>query len=472
MKKSSTNDPSTWNVNQRTKVAFSIGEVGDGVAYQTFSFLIFVFYFTVVRLPVLWISAGFIIWSLWNAINDPLIGVLSDRTQSRWGRRFPWMLGATLPLAVMMIVLWIPPLYLSSDVINFAYFLFVLFLFDTFYTAFNLNYNAMWSEMFISMEDRSVVGQIRGIFVIVALIFAFVLPTIIIEDMTDQYGYSYTQSQYVLVGIVAATVIVISYSIVLKWGAKERSEFIHDSQTAPSYKEAIRYTFRNKAFRFFVIAALATWICNGILPTIIPLYATYVLHIAEEDSLLIGLLLLVAFLVGAVSMPFWTKLRQKKGARATGLTAFACWAVSLLIFMWSFDLLSGLVTMALVGLGLGGSIYFYDQCIAEIIDEDEIRLGTRRSGGYYGVISFIIRLSGVINALVIGIVFTGTEWSTYTPNPGIDVIWGLRFLVGVFPAIVLTIGFVALYFYPIHGKFLQEIRQKLTEVHNQKRTDQ
>ena len=73
--------------------------------------------------------------------------------------------------------------------------------------------------------------------------------------------------------------------------------------------------------------------------------------------------------------------------------------------------------MILNGFGLGGSLYFYDQCLAEIIDEDELNHGIRRSGGYYGMINFVIRLSGIINFLMIGIVFTGSEWATYTPKP-------------------------------------------------------
>ncbi len=460
-------EPIEWSISLRNKITFSLGEIGDGVAYQTFSFLIFTFYFTVVRLPVLWISGGFIIWSFWNAVNDPLIGILSDKTHTRWGRRFPWMMGATIPLAIVMVLLFLPPM--SSDTVNFAYFLFILFLFDTVYTAFNLNYNAMWSEMFLSTKDRSEVGQMRGIFVIIALVFAFLLPTILIEDLTNQFGYDYTQSQYILVGILAAIIIVLSYSIVLKWGAKERKEFIKDSATAPSYMEALRYTFKNKAFRFFAIAALATWICNGILPTVIPLFATYALNIAEEDSILIGVLLLVGFLVGAISIPFWTKIRQTRGARTTGMLVFISWAIGLLIFMWSFDLVSGLVTMALVGIGLGGSIYFYDQIIAEIIDDDELRYGTRRAGGYYGAISFVIRLSGVVNFFIIGIVFSGTEWSKFTPNPSVDVIWGLRFLIGIFPALVLILGLISLYFYPIHGEYLEKMRSSVTEVHIKKR---
>jgi Na+/melibiose symporter-like transporter len=155
---------------QKMRVAFSVGEIGDGVAYQTFSFLVFTFYFSVVKLPIQWISMGFIIWSIWNSINDPLIGFLSDKTKNkRYGRRIPWMIGSTIPLGIIMILLFTPPLYSTSNGVKFAYFLFVLFLFDSIYTMFNLNYNSLFSEIFISVKDRSEVGRIRGIFVIVSL---------------------------------------------------------------------------------------------------------------------------------------------------------------------------------------------------------------------------------------------------------------------------------------------------------------
>jgi Na+/melibiose symporter-like transporter len=124
-----------------------------------------------------------------------------------------------------------------------------------------------------------------------------------------------------------------------------------------------------------------------------------------------------------------------------------------------------------VGLGLGGSIYFYDQCIAEVIDDDEIQCGTRRAGGYYGVISFFIRLAGVINFLIIGLVFAGAEWAEYTPNPGVNVQLGLQFLMGIYPAIVLMIGVIGLYFYPIKGQKLLDNQKRLKELHDKKMKD-
>ena len=298
---------------------------------------------------------------------------------------------------------------------------------------------------------------------------AFVLPTIVIEDLTNTDSLPYTQGQFILNGIIAAVIIVVTYFINLKWGMINTREFSKDAETAPKMKENIKYVLKNKSFLWFIIPALGTWIVIGILPTIIPLWATFVLGINDEDSLMTGVLLLLAFLTGGFSTPLWTWIRQKKGARMAGLVGVAVWGVTVLTYLVAQELIMGIVSMILVGFGLGGGLYFYDQCIAEIIDEDEVNHGTRRAGAYYGAISFIIRLAGVINFVVIGLVFSGSDWETYTPNPGVNVLWGLRFLMAIYPALVLLASFIGLYFYPIKGKQLEETRKKLDQLHDQKR---
>ena len=458
-------------ISLRTKIAFACGEVGDNTAMQTFSFLIFTFYFAIVGLPVLWISGGFIIWSLWNAINDPLIGYLSDRTKSKWGRRIPWMAGATIPLVIIMILLFTPPVDLNSDIINFVYFIIILMLFDTTYTAFNINYNAVFSEMYVTKEARSSTGKIRISFVMIALIFAFLLPTLIIDNILGVNPVTLipdpnTLGQYILTGIIAAIIIVVTYLIILKWGVKEPKHISKDAETAMSFTKTLTNTFKNKSFQWFLIPALGTWIVINILPTLAPLFMTHVFSIV--DPLLIGLLLALQFIVAALSTPLWERIRLMKGARMAGIIGIMAWSIPIVIFAFSVSVEMAFVVQIFNGIGLGGGLYFYDQCIAEIIDEDEITHGTRRSGIYYAILNFFIKLSAIVNFFIIGIVFSTTDWYTYTPNPGVDTILGLQILMGIYPVIVLCLSFIGMYFYPIKGERLKENRKKLTLLHEEK----
>lgn len=448
------------------RLAFACGEVGDNMALNTFTFLIFTFYFTVVKIPTTIMTLGFIFWALWNAINDPLIGYLSDRTKSRWGRRIPWMIGATIPLGILMVLLFTPPSTYIANQSVFIYFIIILILFDIVYTSFNLNYNALFSEMFVDMKVRSSTGRIRIIFVLIATAFALAFPTFIIGDITNKLDLPETLTQYLIVGIVAAIIILVFYFLILKWGVKDPKHISKDAETAMPFIKTLKFTLKHKSFQWFLFPALGTWLVINILPTLAPLFFTFAVGITDTE--LIGILLLVNLLVAAISTPLWEIIRVKKGARMSGLIGTAVWIVTVLSFAFSNSFPMALIFMIFMGFGLGGGLYFYDQCIAEIIDEDEITYGVRRSGIYYAVLNFLIRLSMILNFVIIGVVFTSTDWYNYTPNPGVDVVLGLRILMGIYPAIVLVLSFIGLYFYPIKGARLAENRKKLTELHEKK----
>ena len=124
----------------------------------------------------------------------------------------------------------------------------------------------------------------------------------------------------------------------------------------------------------------------------------------------------------------------------------------------------------MIGIGLSGSLFIIDLVVADIVDEDELRTGMRREAGYYGVNAFVLRFSNVLVILAIGIVFSGTEWGGgYVPNPGINVIIGLKILMFILPAIALVIAALAIFKYPLHGLKLREMKERLDELHEEKK---
>ena len=129
----------------------------------------------------------------------------------------------------------------------------------------------------------------------------------------------------------------------------------------------------------------------------------------------------------------------------------------------------GLIVVSLMGFGFGGMLYFVYLIIADVIDEDELKTGVRHEGIFFGITNFFMRLSMVLSILTVGLVFTASGWGDYQPSPGVDEIFGLRLLVFLFPAIALGLNLICLKFYPFSKSRVEEIKQQITELHNQKK---
>ena len=444
-----------------------MGQFADTVAYQGFTYLIFIFYFAVIGLDTWWITYAFIGWSIWNALNDPLLGLLSDRTKTKWGKRKPWVIVGTIPLAILMFLLFTP--IQTSKEAAFIYFVVIIMIFDGIYTMVSLNHTSLFPEMYLDEKSRASVSRMRRLLTIVGLIVAVVLPTIFIKDLTNKHGYPYTQSQFQITGAVLGVIVLAGFLIFIKWGIKEKKEFQQDAYKTPNVFKAFKYTLKNKSFIFYVVAALMTWYIYGLLLPIVPFYGTYVLGI-ESGSLLLSALLLVVFLMAIPGLYLWKFIGHRIGVRKGYMISMLCWAAALSPLYFVSDFVSGVITFAIVGLGLAGSLYYIDLLVSDIVDEDELKTGCRREGGYYGINALIIRLSTILTFVTIGVVLGTNGWYVYDPLVySYQLEMGLRSIMFIFPAIALIIGAISLYFYPLHGKRLQDIKEAQAKLHAEKR---
>ncbi|TFG08008.1 MAG: MFS transporter [Promethearchaeota archaeon] len=447
--------------------AYAIGQTSDITAYQTFTFLVFTFYFAVIGINVVLITIGFIIWSIWNSFNDPFIGYLSDRTHTKWGRRIPYIMISTVPLGLITFLLFVPPKSygFSNEMTNFIYFLIIIIAFELFFTMYDLNFTALFPELFIKLEERAKANLFRQSFLIIGLFMAFILPGLFISDYSDPESLS----QYQLFGLVIAFVVILPALIFLKFTPKEKVEFQEDYLGAPSLFGSIKMCLKSKSFRWYIPAEVANWFVYGMLPTLVPLYGKFVLGI--DDALILSLLLALSFISVAIFMNvLWKPLAQKFGPRKPWLLSMFIFILSLLPLMFITTMIQGLIVFFLIGIGMSGSIYLIDLIIGDIVDEDEVKTGARSEGAYYGVNMFLMHLSTVFVFLAISLVFTNVGWAVFEPSRVTpQVIFGLRALMFIFPAMALGIGLIVIYKYPLDGEYLQEIKHKLEELHKQKK---
>ena len=443
-------------------ILFGIGQFSDAIASQMFTIYVFTFYYAVVGLDVNLITLGFILWSIWNAINDPLLGALSDRTKTKWGRRTPYIIASIIPLCVVIVLLWTPPT--DSAIASFIYFLVVMALFDTFYTMYDLNYCALFPEMFQGLHNRAKASAIKQIFTVLGLLFAFLLPTFIIPDLTD----SAYITEYMYAGIIMSIIIFVGAIIMIKFGINERTEFSEDYKTAPSIIASLKFSLKNKSFRIFIIMNVAYWYVVGMLPMVAPLYGKSVLGI--NDAMLLGILLGLAFISAAFFMAFWRFIILKVGMKKGVMISMVVFIISLFPFMLIFDITTAFIAFLFVGIGISGAIYFGDILLSAIIDEDELTTGTRREGGYYGINALLTKLSTILVILSINIVFNSVGWATFDPVGTTEyTIFGLRSLMFIFPAVALIIGLIAIRKFPLTKEKYETIKVKLEELHDEKR---
>lgn len=454
---------SSEKISKKTVIFYSFAGISDTMSYQMFTFYIFNFYFAVKLLPLEWVTIGFIIWTIWNAINDPLLGALSDRTSTKWGRRKPYIICGIIPTCILLILLWTPPLT-GSSISIFIYFLIIINLFDTFYTMYSLNQTSLFPEMFQNLEQRTKANNYVQIFNIIGLLFAAILPSLFVSEYVEP-GH---ETEYINASIFMAILAVIFAFIFIMFGLKERKEYSKDPETAPSFFNSVKFTFKNKPFRIYVITNLAVWYIFGLIPIINPYFLRYNLNIS--DALIQSLFLALIFVSAIIFMVLWSKIFAHKGVKNGELIALGSVIITLIPFLIIWDIIGAIFAYIIVGFGFAGIMFGRDVMMSAIIDYDELETGIRREAAYYGVNALIIRLSTIAVYLSIALVFGNIGWKIYDPT--IVTEWthlGLRILICVLPSVAIGLGILSLRRFPITKEKYAEIKNKLEAMHKEKK---
>ncbi len=443
----------TWQ-----KIAYAAGSLGTALSYQAFNTRITFFYLDDVGISPAVLGAVWLIYALWNSINDPLLGQLSDNTRTRWGRRIPYIAFGAIPLALVFVSMWIPPRQAAPALII-AYFFVTVFAFDTLFTLVVIAWTALFPEMFSDLNDRAAVSGWRQVFSLIGVIGALAAIPIVI----DQIGYPG-------MGIVFGAITGLSMLVSLL-GSRENPALHVREETMPMW-QALKAALANLSFRWFAIANLAKEFTFLIIVGAIPFYAKYAIRLRDipgslDASLQESLLLGVPFILAIPAMFVWARITQRIGSRKAWIYASLAFIPGLVIVLFAWDFLSAIAGTILLVLGLPGLLMLSDLLVADVIDEDELAIGHRREGLYFGMNGAIIRLAYALQAILIA---TLPTWTGYSPNLDVQpeaAVWGFRFLMAGAPLIALFVTVAALRRYPLHGERLEAMRTRLGVLHNQ-----
>ena len=196
-------------LNFTTKLAYGSGDMGPAVTANILVFFLLYFFTNVAGLPAGMAGSILAIGKIGDAINDPIAGILSDRTRTRWGRRIPWMLFGAIPFGIFFFLQWIVPNFSDDPDLNnwylFAYYIVISILFNLAYTAVNLPYTALTPELTQDYNERTNLNSFRFAFSIGGSILSLILATVIFQVYPGD-----PKQQYLVLGIVSSLLSIVA----------------------------------------------------------------------------------------------------------------------------------------------------------------------------------------------------------------------------------------------------------------------
>lgn len=433
-------------------ILYSSGSFAAAVSGSVFSTYIIFFYVDVLKMPAQVIGLSMGLYGLWNAVNDPLLGQLSDRTRSRWGRRLPYMLFGSVPFALFFTMVWTPPVHLLGGSIPsmLAYFIAIVFLYDTLYTLVIINWTALFPEMYKTQEERTGVSVYRQVFGIIGNIAGVALPPIL-----------YAAIGWTAMGIVFGllTLVFLGLSILGSREARPSS-----AVSGLSLLESVKATFKNRSFIIYVTAAIFVQFTFVMLQAVMPFYAKYVIGI---EGFKVSLLLGSIFIMAMLWVHFWGRRANRSGSKKTIIISCTLYGLGLIPFWFAKSFTGAIISAALLGIGLAGLLVLLDVMLSDIVDEDEISTGTRREGMYFGINGFMVRLAISIQSVIMGIVLnaSGYDANLQIGSQPQSALLGIRLLLVAIPALSIAAAVLIYRRYPLYGKRLEEVKEKLRQLH-------
>jgi GPH family glycoside/pentoside/hexuronide:cation symporter len=411
------------------------------------------FYTDVVGVNIAWVGGILLFVRVFDAFTDPLLGVISDSTTTRMGRRRPYILWGSIGLAAAMLALFIPPdLTAAQAPIWFAGSVFALFLFWTIVT---VPFEALGPELTSDYNERTSLFAIRDGLLITGTLLAAAAPALIEAFQADPGSDQAEKNKFFWIAVLYAPML-IGFCLWCVYRIRERQAVGERRTTSPG-KRDLRGILRNRPFTILLISYTISALGSNLPATLILYYVEYVLESAKAD-----LFLFMYFAAGILFLPAWIKLADRYGKKQAWLASMAintC-AFSGVFFLGAGDeWLYGLLVI-LSGLGFGATLALPSAIQADVIDYDEYLTGRRQEGWYIGIWSVVKKLTAAVG---VGIGLTILGAVGYVPGQAQppEVVQTLKILYALVPCLCNVVAFVIALGFPIskqaHQKILEGI---------------
>lgn len=444
------------------KIGYGLGDMASSMFWKLFGSYLMIFYTDVFGMPAAVVGTMFLVTRIWDSAFDPIVGVIADRTQSRWGKFRPYLLYLAIPFALIGILTFMTPNLSDTSKIVYAYITYSLMMMV--YSAINVPYASLLGVISPESKDRNTLSTYRMTFAyigsFIALLLFMPMVNFFSKDHSEQYGWMMS------VVVIAALCALLFYGC-FAW-TKERVKPIREQQN--SLKTDLSDLLHNRPWWILLGAGIAALVFNSIRDGATVYYFKY--YIVEEEHasislfgisfVLSGLYLAVGQAANILGVILAAPLSNSIGKKKTYMGAMLIATVFSVIFYWldKEELVLIFTFQILISICAGSIFPLLWSMYADCADYSELQTGHRATGLIFSSSSMSQKFGWAIGSAATGwlLAFFGFEANTIQSA---ETIHGIKMFLSWLPAVgtVLSILFISLY--PLSEERMCEITNQL-----------
>ncbi len=464
----------TEKLSRKTKWLYGAGDFGFGLSDTVIGVLYAIFLTDVIGIPARYAAGVFLVGRIWDFVNDPLMGYISDRTRTRWGRRRPFLIFGFIPYGIAYTLLWVNytewPFFATVQeavagringgeqaafgITGLIFFSFAYIIYETLATMVYMPYFALTPELTLDYDERTDLTSHRMFFSILSALVGFVVPFLIIKETTPE------NAPTVLTVMIAFAIVSALPLLLTFFGTREREEFAHQEQ--PGFLDSIKAAFQNRTFVFAMFIFLFTWAAINLVQSMLLFFVKYRLG-RESDFDLIAA---TVFVTAMITLPIWDWLARKFDKRRAYI--FGMIFLSVVLVTLTFvdpDVGMGIIMPLcfLAGIGVAAVHVLPWSMIPDAVEVDELETGARHEGMFYSLVTLLRKIATAIALPSMLWILDASGFVSNAPTQTPEATRAIIGLTGLGPSVFMFAGILFATFYPLSRSEHTEIRKKLAE---------
>jgi len=435
----------------KEKVGYGLGDFAANIVFQTVMIFLMYYYTDIFGIPAAAVGTLFLLSRIWDAINDPMMGALADRTKSKHGRFRPWIKWTAFPFGILAVLMFTTPDFSLNGKIIYAYVTYILMMMV--YTANNIPYGALSGVMTSNSVERTSLNSYRFVLGQSAalMVQALTLPLIAFFGAGDKaLGYQLTMALF--------AVIAIGMFYVTFYSTKERIEPVQTEATP--LKEDLKDLMHNRPWVILFVMGLVTFIFLSLRIAVGLYYFQY--YVGDEG--LFSMFAVLGTIGLIIGIPLSKPLTKKFGKRNTYIASNVLSGLAVLALFFpspdQYYIAYGL--SALVGFLNGPGVPILWAMYADTADYAEWKFGRRATGIVFSAATFGQKFGWGIGGAITGWLLA---LFNYVPNAvqSPEAIWGIKMMLSVIPGVLMILSAGVLFFYNLTEPFMEKVQAELSD---------